>query len=65
MRTLNQLRVLQLEKKQKEERKRLSEFAPEMLKMLKFFSDEMKDENPEAHGTIKAVDALIAKVGGE
>ena len=38
---------------------------PEMLEMLKFLSDEMKDENPEAHGTIKAVDALIAKAGGE
>ena len=35
MRTLNELRVIQLEAKQKERKERLSEVAPEMLEMLK------------------------------
>ena len=67
MRTLNQLRALQLEEKQKEERKRLSEVAPEMLKMLKFMRriDIFSLRSGDQKRLLNDIDSVIAKVGGE
>jgi len=52
MRTLNELRVIQLEAKQKERKERLSEVAPEMLEMLKEIND-----NDDVYYKIKSVGA--------
>jgi len=63
MRTLNELRVIQLEAKQKERKERLSEVAPEMLEMLKKLHKSCLNHRG---GKRRKLGELIAKAeGGE
>tara|TARA_R100001530_G_scaffold103622_1_gene72142 strand:+ start:710 stop:964 length:255 start_codon:yes stop_codon:yes gene_type:complete len=48
MRTLNELRAIQLEAKQKERKERLSEVAPEMLETLKSIEKIANDTMPSS-----------------
>ena len=62
MRTLNELRVIQLEARQKKERERLSKVAPEMLDMLKALRREIDDTIiGKTAGWNKKIDELISK----
>ena len=67
MRTLGQLRVIQLEAKQKERKERLSEVAPEMLEMLKYMRriDIFSLRSGDQKRLLNDIDSVIAKAGGE
>jgi len=64
MRTINELRVLQLEAKQKEEKESLGELAPEMLERLKRIVELQENKKLQDAYIRNMITSTIAKAEG-
>tara|TARA_R100000808_G_scaffold12610_1_gene31332 strand:+ start:2806 stop:3003 length:198 start_codon:yes stop_codon:yes gene_type:complete len=63
MRTLHELRLIQLEERKKAEKKSLNKLAPEMLDTLKWVKGWMEQYTTQ-NDTIKRVSDMIDKAEG-